>query len=87
MSHFRHPRLAEPAALPVRPATRTAVNLGRDAFIEALRHGHQLRAATNPYPPYDRRRDLWLAAALTEASDLLDIMAADRAAGRFTHLG
>ena len=83
MSHYRHPSLIEPAALLMTPATAVAVTLGRNAFISHLRHHHPLSARANPYSTNDRHHDLWFAAYLTEASDLLDLLAADRAAGSF----
>lgn len=84
MSHYRHPRLAEPVAFEAPPAIRCAADIARNYYINSLRHGRHISAHANPYQPGTRHHEVWFAALLTEASDHLDLLAADRAAGSFT---
>lgn len=87
MSQFRHPSLREPVMFEAPAPIRCAADIARNYYINQLRHGRPITARANPYPPGTREHEVWLAALLTEASDLLELLASDHATGSFTCFG
>lgn len=87
MSHYRHPSLREPVMFEAPASIRCAADIGRNYYINQLRHNRPITAHANPYPDGTREHEVWFAALLTEASDLLEILAGNNAAGSFTCFG